>query len=511
MSEAANRLVMRGALATGAGFALRLGARLGFLFLAGRLFGAKAFGQYALGVAAVESGVGLAGLSLKKVLFQLLDDNRGPSASSGQAKRPDAHVVLDACVLVLLASAGVAAFVMTGACVAGGGWPRTGAWPALFWLAPMIAGQCLADVLLAASRWKHLIRYEVVGRSLVEPYTQVAVALAGWAAGWSTAALIVAYWAGNITLNAYALAGVRRGFGSLGLRSYRPHPARLWSVARGLTANTATELLAGLYSRLDLYLVGAVLGARAAGVYAMAQQVRTPIKQVRQSFDGLLIPLVARTLSAKGARATGDSLASAARLLLAIQLPVLAALIAFGEPLLGLFGPGFEAGYLALVLLAGAEVLQASLGLGDLLLVYLAPHAGLGMAALAFVTGLVCVGVLTPLYGLAGAAGAMLLAFTLQAAVRRWFLGKRFGHAVPVAFAAAPVVAGAAGLAAMLLLRGPAHPAFAWRDAPAFAAGLAVYAGVLFAWLGVTGERLRITGLEAAPVPGASVASEAEA
>ena len=48
----------------------------------------------------------------------------------------------------------------------------------------------------------------------------------------TTAALIVAYWAGNLTLNLYALAGVRRGFGSLQLRRYRPHPERLLQRAR---------------------------------------------------------------------------------------------------------------------------------------------------------------------------------------------------------------------------------------------------------------------------------------
>ena len=288
-----------------------------------------------------------------------------------------------------------------------------------------------------------------------------------------------------------------RGFGRLELASYRPRPSRLFGVARGLGSNTAAELLGGLYTRLDLYLVGALMGPRAAGVYAMAQQVRTPIKQVRQSFDGLLIPLVARTIGVKGAQAAGSSLASAARLLLAIQLPVLAALIAFGEPLLGLFGPGFREGYGALVLLAAAEAMQASLGLGDLLFVYLAPQAGLGMAALAFACGLAAVAVLTPLFGLTGAAGAMLLAMSVQAVVRRWFLHARFGHRAPFRFVAAPLVAGIAGLGAMLVVRGPAHPAFAPRDALALAAGLAVYAAVLAGWLRATGERLRITGLSA--------------
>jgi O-antigen/teichoic acid export membrane protein len=358
-------------------------------------------------------------------------------------------------------------------------------------------GQVLADVLLAASRWKHLIRYEVVGRSLVEPYTQVAVALAGWAAGWSMAALIVAYWAGNLTLNLYALSGVRRGFGPLGLSAYRPHPARLRAIARGLVPNTATELLGGLYSRLDLYLVGALMGPRWAGYYAMAQQVRTPIKQVRQSFDGLLVPLVARTLARDGAVATGRSLSSAGRLLLAIQLPVLAALIAFGAPLLRLFGPGFEQAATALALLSAAEVLAASLGLGDLLLVYLAAGAGLRMAALTFACGLACVAVLTPLYGLTGAAAAMLLATLLQALIRRRYLRRRFEHRVPALFSAGPAVAGAAALTVMLVASGPAHPSFVWRDLAALAAGLAMYAGLLAAWLRASGERLRITGLSA--------------
>ena len=488
--EAANRLVMRGALATGAGFALRLGARLGFLLLAGQLFGARVFGAYALGVAAVESGVGLAGLSLKKVLFQLLDENAASSV------RPNAHIVLDACLLVVLASAPVSALVMVGAVIAAGGWPSGGPYSALFWLAPMIAGQCLADVLLAASRWKHLIRYEVVGRSLVEPYTLVAVALAGWAAGWSTAALIVAYWAGNLTLILYALWGMRRGFGPFHLRDWRPHPARLWRVARGLLPNTASDFLGGVYSRLDLYLVGILMGPRAAGIYAMAGQLRTPIKQVRQSFDGLLVPLVAKTIAARGAAAAGASLASAARLLLAIQLPVLAVLIAFGEPLLDLFGPGFGQGATALALLAGAEALAASLGLADLLLVYLAPAAGLRMAALTFATGLAAVAVLTPIFGISGAAAAMLLATALQALIRRWYLGARFASSAPFAYAAAPVVAGATALGLMLLLR-DGETAFSAQDAAAVLAGLAAYGALLFGWLRATGERLRITGLAA--------------
>ena len=488
----AHRMVVRGALATGAGFLVKLGARLGFLLIAGRLFGAATFGAYSIGVAAVESGVGLAGLSLKKVIFQLLD------ANVAARERPATHVVADAAMLVLLASTALAATIMTVTALAAGHIPFEGAPAALFWLAPMIAGQTLVDVMLAASRWRHAIRYEVVGRSIVEPYTQLAVAAAGWWAGVPGWALIAGYWAGNFGVNAYALAGLRRCFGPLQLASYRPEPRRLLTIARSLMPNTATDLLSGIYTRADLYIVGALLGARWAGIYSMAQQVRTPLRQVRQSFDGLLVPLVARTLAERGPAATARAIAAAVRFLLAVQMPFLLAIVAFGRPLLGAFGTGFERGYAALALLAAAEALQGSLGLGDLLFTYLLPGAGLRMAAIAFSAGIALVLLLTPLLGIAGAAAAMLVATVLQAALRRRTLSARLGHRMPVAFGAPPVLAGLAAIGMTLVLRGPvATIRFTLADAALLAAGLGLYALLLAGWLRWSGERLSMTGLSA--------------
>lgn len=86
---------------------------------------------------------------------------------------------------------------------------------------------------------------------------------------------------------------------------------------------------------------------------------------------------------------------------------------------------------------------------------------------------------LTPLYGIAGAAEAMLVAEVIQAQLRRWFIARRLQHRVPLPFSAAPLVAGVIGLAMALAIRGTAHPRFAPRDALALAAGLAGYAAIL--------------------------------
>ena len=487
-----DRLILRGAVSTGFGFAIRLGARLIFLFVAGHLFGAVLFGAYSLGVAIVEASVGLAGLSLKKTLFQMLDRHATRNEAAAF------HVVIDAAILVVAASAALAAAIMvTVSILAGGVLPEATA-TALFWLAPMIAGQNLVDILLAATRWKHAIRYEVIGRSIVEPYALLLAALGAYYAGFSALGLIVGYWAGNIAINLFALFGVRRCFPTLGLRSYRPDPGELAATLRWLLPNTATDLLSGLYARLDLYLVGILLGERASGIYSMAQQIRTPVRQVRQSFDGLLIPMVAKTLDAKGAVVTGQALTTAARFILAIQLPLLLAVIAVGGPLLEAVGPGFGIGYTALVLLTCAETIQGTLGLGDLLFVYLMPRAGLWITLASFVTGIGGALLLIPLWGIGGAAAAMLFAFSLQALLRRLTLGNALNVRPPLLFSAGPLLAGAAGLAAALAIRGVASgTAFDPRTILALLAGLAVYGAALALWLRLSGEKLAIKGFVA--------------
>ena len=47
----------------------------------------------------------------------------------------------------------------------------------------MIAGQALLDLFLAAARWKQKVRYEVVSRSLIEPYALAAGAIAAFFLG----------------------------------------------------------------------------------------------------------------------------------------------------------------------------------------------------------------------------------------------------------------------------------------------------------------------------------------
>ena len=122
-----------------------------------------------------------------------------------------------------------------------------------------------------------------------------------WLAGYQATGLIIGYWAG--TLAALALCRGRRAALPRALPPRAPigsRPRACVHVVRETALPTLSDFTNALAGRLDLYLVGLLLGESPAGIYGMARQVRTPIRQVRQSFDGLLTPIVSRTLSLAG-------------------------------------------------------------------------------------------------------------------------------------------------------------------------------------------------------------------
>jgi O-antigen/teichoic acid export membrane protein len=477
----AQRMILRGGIAAGLGYVVRFGARLLFLFVAARLFGVALFGAYALAVAAVELAVAVGGLGMKRYLFKLLDER--------PEQRLAAHVLLDAGLLVTAASLILAAFLATSALLLSPSLiaPNTAA--ALALVAPMVAGQALLDLTLAATRWRHRMRYEVTARSVVEPYAGILAALAAYGAGLEEAGLIASYWGGTLAALAYAAFGARRCFGGLALRSYRPGP--LGAILRSASLPTATDGAAALFARLDLYLVGIFLGESAAGIYGMARQVRTPVRQVRQSLDGLLTPILARTLTAKGARQTGAATASAGRLILAIQLPMVIGLAAIGAPLLAWFGPEFAAGYWALVILAAAEAMQGAFGVSELILLYRRPSLALWITAASAAANVAAAWLLIDRFGLDGAALAVLVAVAVGALVRRIVLRTQFGIVVPLVYVAGPLAAAAvsAGAAfAILQIRPDLHLV-------ALVVGLGAYGAALKSWLMITGDSLSLAHL----------------
>jgi O-antigen/teichoic acid export membrane protein len=484
-ASSAQRLILRGGSSAALGFLIRFGARLLFLFVAGRLFGAALFGAYAVAVAVVELAVTIGGAGLKRQIFKLLDEE-------GDA-RPPPHVLIDGAILVAGASLVCIAPIMLAMAILPGTMVADNSEAALLLLAPMILGQALLDLLLAATRWTHKMRYQVWARSIIEPYVGVAAAILAWALGWRETGLILGYWAGTMAALVYALVGARACLGRFRLAAYRFVPGRIVRMVRETALPTVSDFTNALAGRLDLYLVGLFLGEAPAGIYGMAQQMRTPIRQVRQSFDGLLTPIVSRTLRHGGTAQTGRATASAARLILAIQLPFLVALALLGEPLLGAIGPEFVAGYWAMLLLASAESIQGAFGVSDLIFLYRRPQLIVVITLISASVNLVAGWLMIDRYGVTGGALAALLAVASAAIARRMLLRSGFGVDVPLRYVAAPLSAAAANVGIALIVLAAPLENDALRLGVAALLGLVAYAAVLKGALWATGESLALT------------------
>ncbi|MET0137952.1 MAG: lipopolysaccharide biosynthesis protein, partial [Sphingobium sp.] len=198
------------------GFMLRLGARIPFLLVAGRLYGADTLGRFALAVLVVEFAAQVATLGLKRGLAEQL------SARS----RPDNHVVYDALLLTFLASAITSAGLIA---FPGAMFPNSSI-NGLDRLLPLIIfAVSLADVALAACAFRYDIAATVRARSIVEPWA-ISIAASAFYFYSARDGLILAY---SVSMTAAFVTSVWAMLRHFGLpRGWRPHPLQLWSMTR---------------------------------------------------------------------------------------------------------------------------------------------------------------------------------------------------------------------------------------------------------------------------------------
>lgn len=257
--------------------------------------------------------------------------------------------------------------------------------------------------------------------------------------------------------------------------------------ARSLIPASFSDFLTSLAQRIDLYLVGFLLGDAPAGVYGVLRQLRTPVLQVRQAFDGILTPLTARTMKTDGDVTTGEATAAATRVILTIQLGLVLLMAAAGDALLDLFGAHYATGYAALLAMVLAETVNGAFGVSELILYYRRPALALKVNAILISVAAIGTPLLTPKFGLLGASLAMLIAAVIAAVLRRYWLAGLGVRRHPL-HAAVPIVA--AGIAVLFgqyggwivrtqVLQGPAQ---GWAKAVAPMLALAFY--LLLVWIG---------------------------
>lgn len=405
------------------GFLLRLLARIPFLIIASRFYGAPAMGRFASALVMVEFAGMLATLGQKRGLAQrLAEGDQHPANSVG-----------DSFLLAMALSLGMGAVIYA--------FPQSMYPSSTFTLADRllvlaIPGLALGDLALAALAYRFDVGATVRARSVVEPWT-ISIAAGVFYFVSPASGLSLAYLLSVWAATAVALFSLVRSYGLPA--AWKPHPMLLWQLAVRNVPLAGADAVEWGTRKLDVFILRFFVGEAPLGIYYFAQQFASLPQKLKTSFEPVLGPVITRSVKDKDYAAIAKQVCQVGFWIGAAQIGIAMALGIPGEGLMGLGGPAFVSGTAALVFLLVAEVVASKAVVSEAALVYLARMRNLwiSLATIAFQAVLTIVLIVAarnagwgPMYVAAAAALALALSLGLSSAVKSRVLARLLDRSI---------------------------------------------------------------------------------
>lgn len=422
------------------GFLLRLAARLPFLFIAGRMFGADALGRFASALVIIELAGQLCSLGLKRGLAQWL---------THEEKRKPANVVADGMILSFLFSMLVAcAFYLFPAPMFPSGVYTDVDRLLAFGIVPL----AMTEVALAAQAYRFDIATTVRARAIVEPWT-ISIMAGVMFFVVPESGLSIAFLASVFAAALTAFVPLVRTYGLP--EQWRPRPMEMLRLVRQSLPLAIADAIEWGTRRVDIAILGVFASPTTVGIYYVAQQVASLPQKLKTSFEPILGPVITRNLKEKNYAAIARQVSQVGFWIMAAQAGIALALGIPGEGVMGLVGPNFVGGTGALALLLAAEVMASTAVVSEAALVYMARIRNLWISVatialqaaltVGFIIALRQIGFAEDFWG-AGAASALLIALGIASLFKAWLLSRLLGQPVnnwrwALVWATAPAVA----------------------------------------------------------------------
>ncbi len=239
------------------GFVVRLIARIPFLVIATRLYGAEALGRFASALVLIEIIALICSLGEKRGLAQRL------SEGAGENRAAETNLVYDGILLALAYSAVAAAvlWVFPEPMFPNG---MNSDWD--LWLIATIPAFAVTEILLAAQAYRFDIATTVRARAVVEPWT---ISIGAGVFFYFPAtrdsglalAFIVSIYAGLLT----ALWPFLRTYGLP--RGWRPHPGAMLAISARAFPLVGADAIERGTRLLDIFILGLFAPPQAVGIY----------------------------------------------------------------------------------------------------------------------------------------------------------------------------------------------------------------------------------------------------
>lgn len=468
--------ILRGSLINLSGFLLRSGGRIPFIFFAALLYGAGAVGQFAAIAVVIQIAAAVSVFGMRRSLYDLL--NRAPPEE-------EAKVLVSGLALSLAIAVFLAGFI---ALFAGLFFSTELIEAGAIWLVPAIPMIAASEILLVGTRHRNVLRYHVMARSIAEPWMLSLLSAAIGLLAPTTGGLLLSYAGANFSAFLVAAIGFHRCVLRGRRESFSPALRTMATIVRRSSPTAVVDIVENLFRRLDVFILSIYAPSADVGVYYLARQIALLVQNVKQAFDPILEPVIARLTIQDGIGRAAQQLNLVSRWIFTVQFALVVALTVPATPLLGLLGEDFESGGLVLALLLAAELIGGSAAPWELTILYTRRQLNLLCSAvgLAVFAGL-CL-LLSGRFGAVGAASAFLAGLCTITALRLLIAKTVLGaNPLPKELLKPVIAGGTAVLAGWAVFKSAA----AWP--PGYLVGLTVAAA-----LAAYALMLRIAGFEEA-------------
>ncbi|MRJ76359.1 oligosaccharide flippase family protein [Aeromicrobium sp. SMF47] len=282
----------------------------------------------------------------------------------------------------------------------------------------------LIAVMLSVSRGLGDVLTYPLLQNIALPFLRLGAVFAVVSAGGGVAAVLTAWMAPVpvvlVLATLVAVMMLRRHAGTVRGRPARPAELRrasgeFWtfSATRGVTA--AVEIL---LEWVDVLIVGALTSAEEAGVYAVVTRCARAGEVIQQAARIAVGPQISAALARGAVHEAREIYGLVTSAMIWLAWPFFVVLAVFGDAVLSLFGPGFDAGWPALATLAVAMGLATAAGTVQTILLM----GGRSTWQLADKSGALALNValnlvLVPMWGIEGAAVAWAVTILVDTAV----------------------------------------------------------------------------------------------
>ena len=181
-----------------------------------------------------------------------------------------------------------------------------------------------------------------------------------------------------------------------------------------------------LLNRLDIIMIGALLGTAEAGIYNSAVRIARLILLGLLATNAIVAPLISQLYAQERMRDLQRMISFAARVIFAITVPICLGVLLFGQWALALFGLEFTRGYTALIILSIGQTISALAGPVGILTT-MTGHQKVAAVVYGGIAGLNIVlnAILIPTYGIVGGAVATAIAIAALNIILVRFVSRR--------------------------------------------------------------------------------------